>query len=81
MQLFFHGATSFTIHSLYSIIGHYVLRPNGPSSGVQVVMVKDSAAHCNTVIFPPSVVASVILVMWVAISFLVSFGCPWFAFL
>jgi hypothetical protein len=29
-----------------------------PSSGVQVVMVKDSAAHCNAVFFPPIVVAS-----------------------
>jgi hypothetical protein len=35
-----------------------MFRPNWPSSGVQVVMVKDSAAHCNVVFFPPVVVAS-----------------------
>jgi hypothetical protein len=35
-----------------------MFRPNWPSSGVQVVMVKDSAAHCNAVFFPPIVVAS-----------------------
>jgi hypothetical protein len=32
--------------------------PNWPSSGVQVVIVKNSAAHCNAVLFPPIVVAS-----------------------
>jgi hypothetical protein len=32
-----------------------MFRPNWPSSGVQVV--KDSAAHCNAVFFPPIVVA------------------------
>jgi hypothetical protein len=31
--------------------------PNWASSVVQVVMVKDSAAHCNAVFFPPIVVA------------------------
>jgi hypothetical protein len=35
-----------------------MLQPNWPSSGVQVVMVTDSAAHCNAVFFPPTVVAS-----------------------
>jgi hypothetical protein len=35
-----------------------MFRPNRPSSGVQVVMVKDSAAYCNAVFFPPIVVAS-----------------------
>jgi hypothetical protein len=29
-----------------------------PSSGVEVVMVKDSATHCNSVFFPPTVVAT-----------------------
>jgi hypothetical protein len=29
-----------------------------PSSGVRVVMVKDSAVRCNAVFFPPIVVAS-----------------------
>jgi hypothetical protein len=32
--------------------------PNWPSSGVQIVMVKDSTALCNAVFFPPIVVAS-----------------------
>jgi hypothetical protein len=40
------------------IIGHYMFRPNWPSSGILVVMVKDSAAHCNAGFFPPTVVAS-----------------------
>jgi hypothetical protein len=35
----------------YSFIGHYIFRPNWPSSGVQVIMVKDSAVHCNAVFF------------------------------
>jgi hypothetical protein len=32
--------------------------PNWPSSGVQIVMVKDSAANCNAVFWPPIVIAS-----------------------
>jgi hypothetical protein len=64
-------ATSLTILSSCSLIGKYVFRPNWPSSGVQVVMVKGSAAHCNAVFFPPIVVASGYLVMWV------SLGCTW----
>jgi hypothetical protein len=32
--------------------------PNWPSSGVQVVMVKDFAAHCNAVFFTPIVFVS-----------------------
>jgi hypothetical protein len=35
-----------------------MFRPNWSSSGVEVVMVKDSAAHCNAVFFPPILVAS-----------------------
>jgi hypothetical protein len=53
-----------------------MFQPNWPSSGVQVVMVKDSAAHCNAVFFPPTVVPLVILVMWRTS---VLFGCPWVA--
>jgi hypothetical protein len=34
-----------------------MFRPNWPSSGVQVVIVKDSDAHCNAGFFPPIVVA------------------------
>jgi hypothetical protein len=41
-----------------SFIGHYMFRPNWPSSDVQVVVVKDSVAHCNAVFFPPIVVSS-----------------------
>jgi hypothetical protein len=41
-----------------TFIGHYRFRSNWPSSGVQAVMVKDSAAHCNTVVFPAIVEAS-----------------------
>jgi hypothetical protein len=45
---------------------------------VQAVMADDSAAHRNAVIFPPTVVASDILVMWFTISFIwVSLGCTW----
>jgi hypothetical protein len=43
---------------LYSFIGYYMFRTNWPSSGVQVVVVRDSAAHSNAVILPPVVVAS-----------------------
>jgi hypothetical protein len=32
-----------------------MFRANWPSSGVQVVMVRDSAAHCNAGFFPPVV--------------------------
>jgi hypothetical protein len=35
-----------------------MFRANWPSSGVQVVLVKDSASRCNAVIFLPTVVAS-----------------------
>jgi hypothetical protein len=35
-----------------------MFRPNWSSSGVQVVVVKDSSAHYNTVFFLPTVVAS-----------------------
>jgi hypothetical protein len=50
-------ATSFTGLSSCSFIGHYMFRPDWPSSGVQVVMVKNSAAHCNAGFFPPTVFA------------------------
>jgi hypothetical protein len=50
----------------YSFIGHNMFRPNWPSSGVQVIMLKDSGAHCNEGFLPPIVVGSGYLVMWVA---------------
>jgi hypothetical protein len=52
-----------------------MFRPNWPSSGVQVVMVKDSAAHCNAVVFPPVVVAFWLFCLYGLPSVL--FGCPW----
>jgi hypothetical protein len=42
--------------SLFVFIGHYTCRANWPPSGVQVVVVKDSAAHCNAVFFPSLVI-------------------------
>jgi hypothetical protein len=35
------------ILSLFSLYCHYIFRPNRPSSGVQVVVMEESAAHCN----------------------------------
>jgi hypothetical protein len=55
-----------------------MFRPNWPSSGVQVVMVKDSAAHCNAVFLPAIAVASGYFgymdCMWLL---LVCFFCCW----
>jgi hypothetical protein len=65
---------SFTTLSLYSFIGHYIFQPNWPSSSVQVVMVKDSAAYCNVVFFPPIVVPSGYF--WLSGLPSVLFGCP-----
>jgi hypothetical protein len=45
-----------------------MFRPNWPSSGVQVVVVKDSAAYCNAVLFPPIVVSA---------GYIGYVGCPW----
>jgi hypothetical protein len=42
-------ATSVNILSSSSLHSHYMFRPYGPSSGVQVVVMKDCAAHCNAV--------------------------------
>jgi hypothetical protein len=49
-----------------------MFRPNWQDLGVQVVMVKDSAAHCNAGFFPPIVVASDCFGY-----ILVSLGCMW----
>jgi hypothetical protein len=35
-----------------------MFRPNWPSSGVEIVAVQESAAHCNPVLFPPIVISS-----------------------
>jgi hypothetical protein len=42
-------ATLVNIHS--SSLYQYMFWPNRPSSGVQVVVMKESAAHCNAVLF------------------------------
>jgi hypothetical protein len=64
------SATSLTILSLFSFIGHYMFRPNWTSTGVQVVMVKNSAAHSNVVLFLQLSLPLAFLVVWVTISFL-----------
>jgi hypothetical protein len=43
-------ATSVNILSLFSLYCHYMFRPNRPSSGAQVVVMKEFAAHCNAVL-------------------------------
>jgi hypothetical protein len=45
------SATPFTLPLLD--IFHCMFRPNWSSSDVQVLMVKDSAGHCNAVSFLP----------------------------
>jgi hypothetical protein len=47
-----------------------MFQPNWPSSGVQAVIVKDSAAQCNAVLFPSIVVAYGYFSLWVTISFI-----------
>jgi uncharacterized alpha/beta hydrolase family protein len=43
---------------LYWTLFHYMFRPNYAIFRCTGVVVKDSAAHCNAVSFPPTVVAS-----------------------
>jgi hypothetical protein len=53
-----------------------MFRPNWPSSRVEVVMAKSSAAHCIAGFFPPIEVASGYFGYVVTISFIcVSLGC------
>jgi hypothetical protein len=54
-----------------------MFQPNWTPSGVQVVIVKDSAAHCNAVFFPPILVASGYFLLCGLPSVL--FRCPWVA--
>jgi hypothetical protein len=42
-----------------------MFQPNLPSSGVQAVVGKEFAAHCNGGFFPPIVVASGYFGLWV----------------
>jgi hypothetical protein len=43
-------ATSANILSLFSLHCHYMFWSNWPSSDVQVVVTKETAAHCNVVV-------------------------------
>jgi hypothetical protein len=43
----------------------YMFQPNRPSSGVQVVVIKEYAAHCNAVLFLLHRCLILLLVMWV----------------
>jgi hypothetical protein len=43
-------ATSVNILSSFSLYCHYMFQSNRPSSGVQVVVMKESATHCNAVL-------------------------------
>jgi hypothetical protein len=53
-----------------------MFQPNWPSSGVQIIVVKDSAAHCNTVFFLPTVVASGYF--WLCGLHMIAFDFVWF---
>jgi hypothetical protein len=55
---------------------HYMFQPSWPSSGVRVVMVKDSAAHCNAVFCPPIVVTSGYF--WLCGFYVIAFSFAWF---
>jgi hypothetical protein len=55
-----------------------MFRPNWPSSGVQVVTVKDSCGHCNAVLFPVILVApGYVWLCWFPSVLFVSLGCTW----
>jgi hypothetical protein len=64
-----------------------MFQPNWSSSGVQVVVVKESAAHCNAVFFCPIAVASgysgYVGCIWLLLVLLgllvVTAGFAWFA--
>jgi hypothetical protein len=60
-------ATSVTIHSFFFIFLYwrYVFQPNRPSSVVQVVVIKEPAAHCKAVLFLLYGYLGLHLVMWV----------------
>jgi hypothetical protein len=52
-------------HRLLFIVYHSMFRPNWPSSGVQVAVIKESAAHCNAVLLFLLNCLGLFLVMWV----------------
>jgi hypothetical protein len=54
-----------------------MFQPNWPSSSVHIIMVKDSAAHCSAVFFPPIAVASDYFGYVGYHQYL--FGCSWVA--
>jgi hypothetical protein len=55
-----------------------MFQPKWPSSGVQVVVVQDFAAHCNAVCFPSIVIASGYF-FWLCGLHMVAFAFVWFA--
>jgi hypothetical protein len=63
------------IFSSFSLNCHCMFRPNWPSSGVQVVVIKESDAHCNALLLLVGSCLGLILgyVGWPA----VLFWCPW----
>jgi hypothetical protein len=65
--------------SYYSLVAffywHYMIWPKRPSSGVQFVVVKESVAHCKTVLFLLCSCLSLLMVTWVNHRF--RFWCPW----
>jgi hypothetical protein len=58
-------ATSVNILSSFSLYWHYKFRPNQPPSGVKVVLIKESSAHCKAVLFLLCSCLRLLLVMWV----------------
>jgi hypothetical protein len=65
-------------YSFVVFIWHYMFRHNRPSSGVQVVVITESAARGNAVLFFVCCCLGVLLVMWVNQSIL--FRCLWPAY-
>jgi uncharacterized protein (DUF111 family) len=54
------------------IVYHNIFGPNRPSSGVQVVVMKESAGHCSAVLFPLCGCLGLLRVMWLTIC--INFG-------
>jgi hypothetical protein len=80
--VFLFSEFSFRFYAIYCNVGLYSLvvfsllsLPFRPSSGVQVVVMKEPAAQCKAVLFLFCSCLGLLLVMWVNRLFL--FGCPW----
>jgi hypothetical protein len=50
-EFFFWVQRRSIFDQLFSVYWRYIFRPNRPSSGVEAVVIKESAAHCNAVSF------------------------------